>query len=59
MTHLDQLQTLKIVCPSCGQKHLKTVGWLAEHQTLDCNCGVETTCSDIQSLVNQAVEDLK
>lgn len=57
MTHLDQLQTLKIVCPSCGQKHLKTVGWLAEHQTLDCNCGIETT--DIQSLVSQAVEELK
>jgi transposase-like protein len=59
MTHLNQLQTLKIICPSCGQKHLKTIGSLAEHQSIDCNCGVETTCNDIQSLVNQAVEELK
>ena len=59
MTHLNKLQTLKIVCPSCGQKHPKTVAWLAEHQHIDCICGNKTHAKDIESLVSQAVEELK
>ncbi len=59
MTHLNKLQTLNIVCPNCGQKHLKTVAWLAEYQHIDCICGNKTSASAIESLVNQAVEELK
>ena len=59
MTHLNKLQAVKIICPNCGQKHLKTIGWLSEHQSIDCNCGVETTHNQIESLVNQAMTELK
>jgi len=59
MTHLNQLQTLKIVCPNCGKKHLKTIGWLSEYQHIDCSCGIETSSNEIQSLVHQAMNELK
>jgi len=59
MDHLNQLQALKIICPNCGQKHLKTIGWLSEHQHIDCHCGVKTNGTQILSLVNQAMTELK
>ncbi|MDP2560000.1 hypothetical protein [Psychrobium sp. 1_MG-2023] len=59
MTHLNKLQTIKIICPSCGQKHLKTVDWLSQNKSIGCGCGIETPFSEIETLVEQAIKELK
>ncbi len=59
MTNINQLQTLKLACEACGQKHLKTVAWLIENQAISCDCGHQTTHQNIEELVIQAVNELK
>jgi len=59
MTHLNQLQTLKIPCPECGQKQLKTIAWLTEHKSIACDCGHQATYNNIDALVMLAVTELK
>ena len=59
MTDVNKLQTLKIVCPQCGKKQLRTAQWLSEHQLIECQCGTKTHACDLEQLVVQAVNDLK
>lgn len=59
MTNINKLQTLKITCEDCGQKHLKTVAWLIENQEVECECGAITVYENTEELVMQAVNELK
>lgn len=59
MTNINKLQTLKIACEGCGQKHLKTVAWLVENNMISCECGHKTTHKNTEELVKQAVNELK
>jgi len=59
MTNINKLQTLKVACEQCGQKHLKTVAWLVEHKAIHCDCGHQTSHQNIEEVVLQAVNELK
>jgi len=59
MTNINQLQTLKIACEECGQKHLKTVAWLVENRAIQCECGHQTNHNNIEQVVLQAMNELK
>ncbi|NRA55638.1 MAG: hypothetical protein HRU23_15980 [Gammaproteobacteria bacterium] len=56
MTHTNQLQTFKIICPHCGDKQLRTTQWLLAQQHIKCSCGQETLSTE---LITEAVNDLK
>lgn len=59
MTESNKLQTLKIVCPHCGDKQLRTTQWVVEQQVIECRCGHSIQSCDFEQLINQAVNDLK
>jgi len=59
MTNINKLQTLKISCEECGQKHLKTIAWLVENKAISCECGHQTNHNNVEQLVMQAVQELK
>lgn len=59
MIEVNKLQTLKIICPRCGDKQLRTTQWLIEQQVIECRCGNSSRSSDFEQLMSQAVKELK